>query len=392
MKKVIYIGQLTDASGYGNASRKYLSILDKYLDHNEYLLKVYNSSYERQNFASEEENNMLKKYLLDGDELKEFIKTKDYTAIYHLLPTDCFLDAENYKNKIIYDNAKKAINLSYWEADRLPVEWQKVFTNGTYDNVILACQWNKEIYSKDCTADINVIPIPKHNRDIERTKNDVFTIFSMSQWQYRKGFDILIKAFYQEFFEQEDVKLFIKTYRAEAGVGVDVNYQKQAILQEATSYKMAVVHYEQKPKCKLEILTGVIPHEQIVDLYKKADVFCLPTRGEGFGLTIADAALYGIPCIVPDIGGHLDFLELENSFLVKSFYKPLENMYFKHFSSKDMNFIETDILSLRKNLREAYNIWKNDQQKLLNMGLAIKTHAKTYLDEKRVFNEFVKVL
>ena len=392
MKKVIYIGQLTDASGYGNASRKYLSVLDKYLDHNQYLLKAYNSSYERQNFASEEENKMLNKYLLDGNELQQFISSKDYTAIYHLLPTDCFLNTENYKNKLIYDNAKKRINLSYWESDRIPKEWRKTFSDKVYDNVILACEWNKEIYSKDCPVPISVIPIPKNNAELEKKQNDIFTIFSMSQWQYRKGIDILIKAFYQEFFDHEDVKLFIKTDRAEAGVGVDVNYQRQAIFNEAASYKASVVHYEQQPKCKLEILTGVIPHEQIMDLYAKGDVFCLPTRGEGFGLTIADAALYGIPCIVPDKGGHLDFLDKENSFLAVSQYRPLENMFFKHFSSKEMNFLETDILSLRSKMREAYELWKKDRATLLKMGLENKKHAKQHLNEKRIFDEFIKVL
>lgn len=391
MKNILYVGQLTDASGYGNAARKYLSVLDKY-NNNNFNIKAYNSSYERANFASYEENKMLNKYLLNNEEIISFINNNDYTVLFHLLPTDCFLDTELYKNFLIYKKASKRINLSYWESDSLPKDWKDIFKNNVYDHAILACQWNKEIYSKDSSTPITVIPIPKENKELVKNKNDIFTIFSMSQWQYRKGFDILIKAYYQEFFHQNDVKLFIKTYRAEAGHNVDVNYQKQAIFAEATAYKSSIVHYEQNPQCKLEILTGIVPSEQIENLYKNADVFCLPTRGEGFGLTIADAAIYGIPCIVPNKGGHIDFLHSEGNYFIDSYYRPLENMFFKHFSSKEMNFIETDILSLRKSLRLAYETWKNKPSELLKMGEKNKIFAKEYLSEKRVFDELLKVL
>ena len=41
MKKIIYCGQFTDASGYASAARKYLRLLDKYLDTSKYELKVF---------------------------------------------------------------------------------------------------------------------------------------------------------------------------------------------------------------------------------------------------------------------------------------------------------------------------------------------------------------
>ena len=67
--------------------------------------------------------------------------------------------------------------------------------------------------------------------DLEKKqKFEKFKIFSMSQWQHRKGFDILLKAYYQEFFDQEDVELFIKTYRAETSHGADHEFEKKIIV------------------------------------------------------------------------------------------------------------------------------------------------------------------
>jgi glycosyltransferase involved in cell wall biosynthesis len=386
MKKILYAGLFTDASGYGNAARKYLSTLDKYLDHSKYDLKAAWISYEKQNYASKEENELLSKYLIDDEKLNAFIEDKDYIILLHLIPSF-------YRHASIaplYNNAKKRINLSYWESDRLPAEWREIFSSGVYDQLILACNWNKKTYDKDSMSPSVVIPVPKYNQNIKKNINSIFTIFSMSQWQYRKGFDILIKAFYQEFFNQEDVKLFIKTYRAEAQAGSDEVEQRNLIVSEAVSYKNSVGHYNQSPKCKLEILTGIVSEEELLECYKRADVFCLATRGEGFGLTMADAALYGIPCIAPDTGGHADLLDKQSSFMVKTSYKPVENMSFPFYSSVDMNFIETDIYDLRRHLRSAYNMWKESPLKLIEMGERNKLFTQKYLNDKSIFDKLVK--
>ncbi len=53
-------------------------------------------------------------------------------------------------------------------------------------------------------------------------------------------------------------------------------------------------------------------------LYLLADVFILPTRGEGFGLPFLEALSFGVPTIAPDRGGHRLFCDETNSLLVHS--------------------------------------------------------------------------
>jgi glycosyltransferase involved in cell wall biosynthesis len=47
---------------------------------------------------------------------------------------------------------------------------------------------------------------------------------------------------------------------------------------------------------------GYVTPEQLVREYQTADVFCLPSRYEGFGLTLLEAMACGTPCVCSNIG------------------------------------------------------------------------------------------
>lgn len=392
MKKIIYCGQFTDASGYASAARKYLRLLDKYLDKSAYELKVYNSSYEGKINCSNADLQLINKYLLDNKDVENYISNKDYIAIFHLLPWDGFINVENkYKNKTIFLNSKKTINISYWETDRLPKAWREIFKQN-YDQIILACEWNKQIYSKDCKQSLDIVPVPVYSKNITKKNNDIFTIFSLSQWIPRKGFDLLIKAFYQEFYNNEDVKLFIKTYRTEASGG-NPEEEKKLIFQQALLLKNSIIDYDNTPKCKLEIKTGIVNDEELNSYYSSADVFCLMSRGEGFSIPLAEAVMNSVPTISTNIGGHIDYLDKENNFFVDSKFIPLENITKGNlYSCLEMNQIEPDIQSLKTNLRKAYNLWKNDKDKLLLMGKNSKNYASAFFQEIHIYNKFINIL
>jgi phosphatidylinositol alpha-1,6-mannosyltransferase len=44
-------------------------------------------------------------------------------------------------------------------------------------------------------------------------------------------------------------------------------------------------------------LTGYVPEEQLPQLWSRATVFAMPSRGEGFGLTYIEAMRHGVPVI-----------------------------------------------------------------------------------------------
>jgi len=50
-----------------------------------------------------------------------------------------------------------------------------------------------------------------------------------------------------------------------------------------------------------------LPIQELVKLYHSAHCFVFPTRGEGFGLTRAEAMATGLPCIATNFSGLTDF-------------------------------------------------------------------------------------
>ena len=61
---------------------------------------------------------------------------------------------------------------------------------------------------------------------------------------------------------------------------------------------------------KLQLLHGDLSDREVAALYRHPQVQCLaaPTRGEGFGLPILEAAVSGLPIVATAWSGHTDFL------------------------------------------------------------------------------------
>lgn len=55
-------------------------------------------------------------------------------------------------------------------------------------------------------------------------------------------------------------------------------------------------------------LVGNLGHADLSALLSQADVFCLPTRSEGFCTSLLEAGAWGVPCVVPDVGGAREVL------------------------------------------------------------------------------------
>lgn len=74
---------------------------------------------------------------------------------------------------------------------------------------------------------------------------------------------------------------------------------------------------------KIEKMSNVIldgrdlDDKQLVKLYHSAHCFVFPTRGEGFGLTLAEAMRTGLPCISTYYSGVTDFFDDKAGYIIK---------------------------------------------------------------------------
>jgi len=100
----------------------------------------------------------------------------------------------------------------------------------------------------------------------------------LSTEQY-KGQDVLIESVAQILARYSDAQLVL------VGRGDDAERLKNLALAQAPSVQNAI------------FMPGFVPDDLLDQLYQRAYVFAMPSRGEGFGLVYLEAMRWGRPCI-----------------------------------------------------------------------------------------------
>jgi glycosyltransferase involved in cell wall biosynthesis len=108
----------------------------------------------------------------------------------------------------------------------------------------------------------------------------------------RKGIDVLLAAYVQAFSDAADVTLVLKTFPN---------------LHNETAEQVRALRDGNRRAPDVVLIDGDLPAGQLADLYRQCHAFVAPTRGEGFGLPMAEAMLLGLPVVTTAFGGHRDF-------------------------------------------------------------------------------------
>ena len=136
-----------------------------------------------------------------------------------------------------------------------------------------------------------------------------FVFLSVFKWGARKGYDILLKAYMDEFSSEDDVSLVLVTKcETDANpnrISDDITYLRNGI--DKTD--------EQLPH--LSICGKAFPERDMPGLYTAANAFVLISLGEGFGLPFCEAAACGLPIIGSNCSGQSDYLSNDNAYLVE---------------------------------------------------------------------------
>lgn len=136
-------------------------------------------------------------------------------------------------------------------------------------------------------------------------KNFVFG--SVFGWSYRKGYDLLLKAYLQEFRGDEPVSLLI--------VSRFSGSSKSDVIRE-TIGEFIRKHGGSNPP-HIARCSKVIPEHQMPSIYRACDAYVLFSRGEGFGLPYCEASLCGVPVLATNTSGQAMFLNKDNASLLE---------------------------------------------------------------------------
>ena len=180
-----------------------------------------------------------------------------------------------------------------WEATGVPRE-QIEEINASVALLYVPCHGNLTSYlERGARVSVKVLPHGVDPAqwpllDRPRTGDEPYTFGTLSVFSTRKGVDVLIRAFEDEFRQREHVRLLLKAA------------------------------HDQGPfrsrDPRVEFVTGIVTPARLRDYLAAFDVFVLPSRGEGFGLTGLEAMATGLPLIATNWSGPADYLDPVDSF------------------------------------------------------------------------------
>lgn len=267
----------------------------------------------------------------------------------------------------INPNAKRNIGRTLFESDRLPPLW--VRNCNMMDEVWVASDFNIQTFAKSGVESSKLYKIPEgidlefYNPNVipfELLEKRGFNFLSIFAWQYRKGWDILLRAYIQEFDNSEDVCLTLRAYP----YGTHPKAQAANIINsKINDFVTRVMRRNIKDIPTVSLLSNIIPIEQMPQLYKAADAFVLPSRGEGWGRPYMEAMAMGLPTIGTRWSGNLEFMNDDNSFLIEieGLIEAPPNIDVDYF--RGHKFAEPSVKHLQKLMRYVFENRKEAKQK-----------------------------
>jgi len=325
-KKILWIFGYTENSGYARNSREWIKGLNAAGMETRFLVHEGAKDYP------------------DMPEMKPFESYVgyEYDLVIHNVIPPCFDRKADY-----FPRETKHILMTVAETDSVSESWVNKCNEA--DEV-----WTMSYFSKmafvhsgvSVPVEITLMPI-----DIERIRNSksdsfrfhkdpgAFVFFANSEWTPRKGWDILLEAYFHAFQNDPNVSLIIKTC---CFSGVD-NFNSMRNMIE-------MFKYEKKSQARVFLIADIIPAEDVWFLYKSADCYVLPTRGEGCGIPYLEALACGVPVIAPDRGGQVDYILPGTGQLIKSQLKPACRFPHNPNYNESMLWIQTDINELVKSM------------------------------------------
>lgn len=197
------------------------------------------------------------------------------------------------------------------------------------DHVIASCDHNEKVFiDGGVTRPISVCKLGIDTEIFKPSKKPVKSKKFRFLWignpiDMRKGWDIAAKAFTQEFNQEEQVELYLKTtgkhHQDQIEIGKNVIFDSRNL---STA--------------------------DLLDLYESSSVFLSTSRGEATNLPALEAMSLKIPVMAPAIGGMKDFIRHDTGIALE--YSMVAGSF-----GIDVKVPQVKIEHLRKVMRDSIN-------------------------------------
>lgn len=246
------------------------------------------------------------KHLVSWDE-EIYLQEKEVTI---LASNDLYIC--NIMGSAINFNPTFKINIArtMFETDRIPGFWVPHLNR--FNEVWVPGMFNYRTFRESgVEAPMKIIPsyiepslYTPNGESLDLGIREKFVFLSIFDWQERKGYDLLLQAFLEEFSVEDSVALLIKTHSSDRAKNPLIDAQK------------FIEKFKSDTSASVYLLLEPLNTNELVALYRSSDAFVLPSRGEGWGRPYFEAMLMERPTIGTDWSGQTAFMHQNNSFLI----------------------------------------------------------------------------
>lgn len=256
---------------------------------------------------------------------------------------------------------KKFAGFGVFEGTEAPRHWAEEVNKKEVDLVFVPSKHTKEAFMK-AGAEQQKIRIVPHGVDTKLfkpnapipvgfPKNELkgFNFLYVGGWvdgvNDRKGLDILLKAYTDEFKHGEDVYLIAKLNLAYSRPGWNIGQEvaKLGLKKKGERAEFTIMGNKDQ--------NISYTHEEMAGIYALGDVHVCPTKGEAFGMNFLEAMACGVPNIFTKFGGQNDFCNEENGWGLDYELKPATGGYLYEQSL----WANVKVDDLRKKMRYCFD-------------------------------------
>eukprot|EP00742_Colponemidia_sp_Colp-10_P010392 GILJ01011408.1.p1 GENE.GILJ01011408.1~~GILJ01011408.1.p1 ORF type:complete len:455 (-),score=58.76 GILJ01011408.1:238-1602(-) len=265
------------------------------------------------------------------------------------------------------------IGRTMFETDRLPAGWEERLN--TMDEIWVPTEFARRIFEANGVHSNRLVvigepvdtsffdpdlyePLPLPGPSLG---SNVTRFLSSFKWEERKGWSVLLDAFFAAFDNNSRTCLYILSH---------AYHSDNDLLQQIFTYIE-----ETNPTRSLNSLPCVqlidrfLSDEELAMLYKAVDVFVLPSRGEGWGRPHVEAMSMALPVIATNWSGPTEFMLPSHSYPLRiDGLVPVEQGAFKghHWAEPSREHLKQLMLHVSNNKEEAKSKGKRARQFMID--------------------------
>lgn len=274
-------------------------------------------------------------------------------------PSVCININAPEKTSQLDNNSVKNIVWTGIDIDDIPVATVLHLSNPRINEIWVPSNEQASIFKKYKTlADkVKVVSFGVNIKEMEEESKlilprECFYFGAVGSLKQTNGMDVALKAFYEEFANEEDVKLVFKTY---AG-NIPSDQEKDIAMKHISQFK---------GQSKAQVLYVVGSHVSsfVNDVIRGVDCIISPARGKHWNNTVIKAMAAGVPVIVSQYGGNRAYTTKDNSIQISNRRVPILSLEWlnQNPSHNSCNWFEPNIIELKQAMRKVYEDRKEKQ-------------------------------